>query len=536
VATYGIDLGTTNSCIASVDKASRPVLLKSALGEDTTPSVVFFEDPHRVVVGRQAKNSALLAPELVRELVKRDMGQDVRYEYHGRQFTPESVSALILRALAGAAQEQAGEAVTDVVITVPAYFGLREREATRKAGEIAGLNVLDVLPEPVAAALAYQSFTEDSGTRHLFVYDLGGGTFDTTVMRLEGNDVQVVCVDGNARLGGADWDQKIIDFLLQGFTGQYPQLDPGGDAQFMQDLATSAEELKKALSSVKSRRSNVRFDGSVVSLELTREHLEELTAELLEQTMEITGRTLALARDRGVERFDDVLLVGGMTSTPAIPRALKERFGLDARRQDPHLAVAKGAALFALTRKVRVSLQGGQDLRAVSEELGLDPESLTRISDIKVAGVVPRAFGLKVLDSEDPLVRIDPSRAREYITHLLTANTPLPADTGWHPFRTVSANQRQASLEVWEQAGAVASEELQHNNQIGQGELRDLPPQPAGTPFEVQFHMTETGMLQVHGREASSGSEVRFEVQIGGLDATATEQAKHQIEGIEVVG
>ena len=186
---------------------------------------------------------------------------------------------------------------------MPAYFGLQEREATRRAGQIAGLNVLDVLPEPVAAALSYQSIGEDTTTRHILVYDLGGGTFDTTVMRLEGNDVQVVCVDGNDRLGGADWDQKVMDFLLQGFTDQYPQLDPGGDEQFMQDLATSAEELKKALSAIQSRRHNMRFDGSVVSVELSRENIEELTAELLEQTMEITGKTIATARDRGVERL-----------------------------------------------------------------------------------------------------------------------------------------------------------------------------------------------------------------------------------------
>jgi len=532
MATYGIDLGTTNSCIARVDKTLRPVVLKSFQGEDTTPSVVYFESARRVVVGRQAKNSALLVPKLVREMVKRDMGQDVRYEYHGQYFTPESVSALILRALAIPAQEQTGEPVEDVVITVPAYFGLQEREATRRAGQIAGLNVLDVLPEPVAAALSYQSIGEDTTTRHILVYDLGGGTFDTTVMRLEGNDVQVVCVAGNDRLGGADWDQKVMDFLLQGFTDQYPQLDPGGDEQFMQDLATSAEELKKALSAIQSRRHNMRFDGSVVSVELSRENIEELTGELLEQTMEITGKTIATARDRGVEHYDDVLLVGGMTSSPVIARTLKERFGLDARRQDPNLAVAKGAALYALNRKVRVSPP--EDSQALSEELGV--ESLDRVRDITVAGVVPRAFGLKLTDDRDPVARIDPRRAREYIKHLLTANTPLPADTGWHSFQTVAPNQRRALLEVWEQAGAVASEELQHNKPIGQGLLSDLPPQPTGTSFEVQFHMTETGTIQVHGREASSGSEVRFEVQIGGLDAAAVDEARRQIAEIEVTG
>jgi molecular chaperone DnaK len=543
MATYGIDLGTTNSCIAKVDGSLRPVVLRSAQGEDTTPSVVYFDSPEHVVVGRQAKNAAVLVPGLVREMVKRDIGRNTHYTYHDQDYTPESVSALILRELARAAQEQTGEVVEDVVITVPAYFGVLEREATRKAGQIAGLKVLDVLPEPVAAALAYQSLGEEAGLRHIFVYDLGGGTFDTTVMRLDGDDVRVVCVGGNHRLGGADWDQKIIDFLLQGFTDQYPQLDPAGDEQFMQDLATSAEELKKALSATLARKHNVRFDGSVVQLELTREHLEELTAELLDQTMEITEKTIATAREKGVDHFDDVLLVGGMTTSPVIARRLKERFGLDARRQDPHLAVAKGAALYALMRKVRVSLPdagtsqpAAPDIQAVSSEMGIPPEGVTRIIKINVASVVPRAFGLKVTDPRDPLFKIDPARAREYITHLLTANTSLPADTGWQTFRTVTENQREVSLEVWEQAGAVASEELQHNTLIGHGVLSDLPLRPAGAPFEVVFHMTETGTLQVHGREANSGSEVRFEVEIGGLDKPATDEAADRIQGLEVDG
>src|SRR4029077_5142861 len=218
MATYGIDLGTTYSCIAYVDTTGRPVVLKSAVGEDTTPSVVFFESPDNVVVGRQAKDSALLAPHLVVELIKRQMGEDVRYTFHGQEHTPESVSALILRELARAAQAQTGDEVRDVVITVPAYFGVLEREATRKAGQIAGLNVLDVLAEPVAAALDYQALSDSSEVRHIFVYDLGGGTFDTTVIRLDGHDIQVVCTDGDHRLGGARWENKSVQIPLERFS------------------------------------------------------------------------------------------------------------------------------------------------------------------------------------------------------------------------------------------------------------------------------------------------------------------------------
>jgi molecular chaperone DnaK (HSP70) len=542
MATYGIDLGTTYSCIAYVDASGRPVVLKSAVGEDTTPSVVYFESPENVVVGRQAKDSAVLFPHLVIELIKRQMGDGARYSFHGQAHTPESLSALILRELARAAGEQTGEEVRDVVITVPAYFGLLEREATRKAGQIAGLNVLDILAEPVAAALNYQVLADEPGVRHIFIFDLGGGTFDTTVIRIDGNDVEVICTDGNHHLGGADWDAAIIEFLLSGFTGQYPQLDPGGDEEFMQDLATSAEQLKKTLSATQARKHNVRFDGSVAQLELTREKLTELTSELLERTMEITERTLATARAKGVEHFDDVLLVGGMTIMPVIARTLKERFGLDARQQDPHLAVAKGAALFALMKKVKVSMPGGDgeatgaSAQEVADQLGISREQVETMAARHVATVVPRAFGIKVVDQSDPLYRTDPMRAGSRVSHLLTANTPLPAGTGPQVFCTTVDNQRSVKLEVWEQAGSVASAELGHNTRIGEGVLSDLPPRPAHSPFDVEFHMTETGLLQVHGHEAGSGREVRFEIQIGGLDETEVQQATDAVARYEVSG
>jgi molecular chaperone DnaK (HSP70) len=494
VAVYGIDLGFTHSGIAYADERGHLVVLKSAYGENKTPSAVYFESPDNVIVGREAKDSAVLFPDLVAELVKRQIGQDVHYTFHGQDYTPESITALILRELARAAGDQTGETVEDVVITVPAYFGMLEREATSRAGRIAGLNVLDVLAEPVAAALGYQVLAEDAGVRHLFVYDLGGGTFDTTVIRIDGQDIQVVCTDGDYRLGGADWDNKIIEFLLEGLTEANPGLapDPGGDDQFMQDLVIAAEQLKKALSTAMTRKYNVRFGGAVAQLELTRERLESLTAELLERTMDITERTIATAKLKGIKELDDVLLVGGMTEMPVIARTLQDRFGLAPRLQDPHLAVVKGAAISAL----------GKTAPRASHP----------------ATVLPRAVGLKVVDSADPAFKIDPSRARTYISHLLTANTPLPADSTPIIFSTIVDNQREIRLEVWEQAGSISSEELEHNTQVGDAVCTDLPPRPAGTPFEIVFHMTETGLLNAHCREVGSGHEVRCEIQIRGLD------------------
>jgi molecular chaperone DnaK len=538
MTTYGIDLGTTQSCIARIDKSGRPVVLKSADGHDTTPSVVYFDSPENVVVGQQAKDMALLAPHMVSELIKRQMGSDAHYSFYGQDHTPESISALILRELARAAG-QAGEEVHDVVITVPAYFGLLERDATRKAGKIAGLNVLDVLAEPVAAALNYQALGEDGGQRHIFVFDLGGGTFDTTVIRIDGEDVHVVCTDGDHHLGGADWDSKVSDFLLRSFTEQYPQLDPGSDEQFLQELASSAEQLKMALSATTARRHNLRFDGSVAQVELTRERFEELTSELLERTMEITKRTIATARGKGVENYDDVLLVGGMTIMPTIARTLRERFGFEARQQDPHLAVAKGAAMFALLTKLKVSMPDDDDPAAAEQaakEIGVTEQEARRLIEKKVTTVVPRAFGLKVTDQKDPLFKIDPSRAREYISHLLTANTTLPAETAPRTFETVADNQRAVQLEVWEQAGAIASEDRSHNTRIGQGRLEELPPRPAGAPFLVVFQMTETGLLTVHAWEESSNREIRFTLEIGNLNETQVQEATEVVARYEVNG
>lgn len=277
---FGIDLGTTHSVIAHLDDAGRPVVVKSEIGEDTTPSVVYFEARDRVLVGGAAKNSAVLAPHFVAQLVKRDMGKpDVSYPFHGKTYTPEAVSSLILRELIRAVEKNVQRAVREAVITVPAYFAVAERAATRRAGEIAGLTVLEVIDEPIAAALHYQALHQQAEPRCLLVCDLGGGTYDTTVILVRDKEVRVVCTDGDARLGGADWDMRVRYHLLDRFHEQQPRLDPTADETFMQDLAISAEQLKKQLSKVVTRRTDLRFAGAVARIELTRQQLEELTAD-----------------------------------------------------------------------------------------------------------------------------------------------------------------------------------------------------------------------------------------------------------------
>ena len=431
--TFGIDLGTTHSYIAHIDDKGKPVIIKSALGDDDTPSVVYFESSQNVIVGRAAKNAALLAPDLVAQLVKRDMGRKTEYKFHGERHTPETVSALILRELARAAAEHTGQVVRDVVITVPAYFAVAEREATRQAGQIAGLNVLDVVAEPVAAALHYRSTPSGSGTgvRHILVYDLGGGTFDTTVIRLDGEETTVVCTDGDDRLGGADWDQAISDYLISQFEAQHPGRKARDDAQFRQDLLIAAEQLKKDLSQARSRRYVMRFGGAVAQVELARDRMEELTADLLERTVEVTKRTIATALARGVAHLDDVLLVGGMTRSAAVPRILKDRLGLEARHHEPDLAVAKGAALFALRCAARRDHGQPGDLADVAAKTGLTVSEVEKMADMRVATVVPRG---------SPPIRPGPGRSSCTCCLLTRGSRPTPGLIPSSPPSTISGS------------------------------------------------------------------------------------------------
>lgn len=537
--TFGIDLGTTHSYIAHIGDAGKPVIIKSALGDDDTPSVVYFETARNVIVGRAAKNAALLAPGLVVQLVKRDMGREKEYLFHGERHTPESISALILRELARTAEEHTGQPVRDVVITVPAYFAVAEREATRRAGQIAGLNVLDVLAEPVAAALNYQ-LTDDGShaeARHILVCDLGGGTFDTTVIRLDGGDTTVVCTDGSDRIGGADWDTAISDYLISQFEAQHPGSKPRDDPQFMQDVLISAEQLKKDLSQVRSRRQVMRFGGAVARAEFTRDQMDELTTGLLERIVEVTRRTIATARARGVNQLDNVLLVGGMTRTPAVARILKDRLGLETRPHEPDLAVAKGAALFALMRSARREDGQPGDIAGVAAQTGLTVAEVEKIASKRVATVVPRGFGVKGIDGRDPLAVTDPAAARQIVIHLLRANTPLPADTGPYTFHTAIDNQRMVNIEVWEQIGPLESEDPAENRRIGEGLLKQLPARlPARTPIEVTFLMSETGVLSVHATGPGSGTELRFDLQIGDLDQAEVEKARESVARYQVSG
>lgn len=572
MATFGIDLGTTYSCIAYIDKWGQATLIKNSFDEFTTPSVVYFETADNVLVGKDAKGFAKICPDLVVSLIKREMGRELDFTMHGRIHTPETVSALILRELARYASEQTGQTVQDVVITVPAYFGEAEKQATRNAGRIAGLNVLSLVPEPVAAALHYDAL-RSGRERTILVFDLGGGTFDTTVIRLTDDAMTVVCTDGDHQLGGADWDKRVADFLQDDFDRRHPGSGAGDSEEFGQELLIVAEDMKKSLSSVQTRRCTTGFGGHTSQVALTRDELEELGRELLERAMEITERTVRTARAAGIARFDEVLLVGGATRAPAVEAALRERFGFEPRRHDPDQAVAKGAALFALIESVKIILPAppgpevttagphhpaparrrdrlrepdpelepvaSRQLERVSRETGMPRHRLLDLATRTVTNVVPRAFGVKVLsharaDTRDEDIQ-DDGRVIS-IVHLLETNRPLPATPDTQRFYTAHPDQTSIEIEIWEQAGSVMSTSPADNAKIGDGVITGLPPLPEGSPIDVKFTMDERGLLRVEAVELRTWKNLTIELQIQGLTDAEVERSRTTVAGYAVSG
>lgn len=526
MAVHGIDLGTTYSCIAGVDDIGRPTVLRNQEDSDTTPSVVFFETPDNVVVGATAKDSAVVEPDLVVSRIKRDMGHEVTRTMHGRAYTPEEISAFVLRKLAEDARVATGEEVADVVITVPAYFGAAERDATRKAGRIAGLNVIDIVSEPIAAAITYGVLNPDQDCR-ILVYDLGGGTFDTTVISLRGGDIEVVCTDGDHELGGADWDDRLVEHMAERFRGEHPDVgDPLEDRQTEQQLRRDAEELKKTLTSRTRHVVRVMHEGRVTKVELTREELESLTRDLLDRTVEITRRTVATAAGKGVDGFDQLVLVGGSAKMPAVTEALRAEFGVTPRLQDPDLAVAKGAALYAFEETYRRLLSAGEGAKAeeMAVRAGLSGGQREQIAGRTIKTVASRAFGIRTTER---------TSRREYVTHLVHANDPLPADAT-QGFATLDDFQSHVAIEVMEQAGSVASEEPGDNTKIAEGDLRIPPGKPAGYPIEVTFALDASDLLHVTAREHETGERLELRVQIGGMSDEDVARSRNALARVQV--
>jgi molecular chaperone DnaK len=526
MAVYGIDLGTTHSCIARIGEVGRPTVLRNMEGTDTTPSVVYFESADNVVVGAPAKDTAVLSPELVVSLIKRDMGHEVTRELHGRDYSPEEISAFVLRKLVADAKATTGEQADDVVITVPAYFGAAERDATRKAGRIAGLNVIDIISEPIAAAITYGVLNPDQD-RTILVYDLGGGTFDTTVITLRGGDIGVVCTDGDHELGGADWDARVVEYLAERFTEEHPDVgDPLDDRHTEQQLRHDAEEAKKALSLRTQHVVRVMHEGRVAIVELTRDKFEEITKDLLDRTIEITGRTLATAAQKGVADYDDLVLVGGSTKMPAVPERLSSELSLNPKLQDPDLAVAKGAALYAFEEVYRQLLAKGEadQARDLASRAGLSESEQERIAARQIATVASRAFGV---------IALDPATGAEHVVHLVHANDSLPRG-GSREFGTIEEDQTIVKIIVVEQAGSSESIEVAHNSPIADGELKIPPGKPAGWPIEVAFSLDTSGLLHVTAVEKETAEALTLDVRVGGMSEDDVSKSRTDLAHVRV--
>jgi molecular chaperone DnaK len=547
---FGIDLGTTYSAVAYVNEAGQPSVCRNVDSLETTPSVVFFENKSNVVVGSVAKNSGITYPDRVVSLIKRQMGTEATFEFDGVNHTPESISALILKQLARDAAEHTNGEVSKVVITVPAYFGMLERAATKSAGKIAGLDVIGIVPEPVAAALHYEATTE-ADNKTILVYDLGGGTFDTTVIRVAKDEIVVVCTDGDDHLGGADWDARLRDLLLAKFRDQVsPGTDIEDDDEFMQSVAIVAEDTKKQLSKVESRPVPLRGAGAAARVDVSRAEFEAVTDDLLDKTIEIVKRTLVTLEEKSPgATIDDVLLVGGSTKMPAVARRLRADFGWEPKLHDPDLAVAKGAALYALGRVVHRELETARQqadsepdaqsrmdeaVDAVAAETGISTTILESLAAKETRNVLPKAFGVKLVDTTDPDWSSKPTQF--YIEHLVHANDTLPTGVRGLEASTVADGQREIQIELYEQSGVVAGPDLTENKALneGRGSITGLPALPAGSPVDIQLEVDKEGLLKLNATERSTGKDLEVKVRVSVLSAEQIDEATKIVSGITV--
>jgi molecular chaperone DnaK (HSP70) len=556
---YGIDLGTTYSVVGYIDETGRPTICRNSDGQDTTPSVVYFESPDNIVVGRVAKEAAGVNPDQVVSLIKREMGdRDWRRDFHGKEYTPPSVSALILSALARDAQAATGMPVANVVITVPAYFGLLEKNSTVQAGEIAGLKVIGIVPEPVAAALHYGVTGSADGTTFL-VYDLGGGTFDISLIRMTDTLVEVLAVGGNARLGGADWDERLYNHLLEQLIAQWGDDTVREDESELQELRNLTERTKKDLSKAESKKVIRRYSGTAATVIVTRQQFEEMTADLLEQTIGLTRQTLAEAEQLypGIgAQVSELLLVGGSSRMPAIADRLRKEFRWEPRLTDPDLAVAKGAALYATGQTVKFADReddtSGADnaepghgqptpvsdaaVSEVASRTGIDEDKIRAIAERTVINVLPKAIGIKLLDTTKPGWENAPESAY-YIEHLIDAQTQLPCDPGTLVACTISANQEAVQIEIWEQAGASPSPDLGANRRVDNAGYIDglaLFQLPAGSPINIEIRIDAEGIAHLLAVEPVSGMKLKMNVRISVLSAEQVEEAKVIHRGLSI--
>ena len=542
---YGIDLGTTYSAIAYVNDYNQAEIITNSDNERVTPSVIFFESPQNIIVGTTAKDSANTDADRVVDFVKRQIGTDWAFEFEGINYKPEELSSYILRRLVEDAKKTGDHDVRDVVITCPAYFGDAERNATRLAGELAGLNVLQILDEPAAAALNYG--LNNRGTRkNAIIYDLGGGTFDVSVVSIDQSEVKIVCTDGDHRLGGKNWDDAIVGFLVAEFQAQTGVDNILDDSETSYSLRSEAERAKRALTNREKHSVRVSHGGERVNVELTRERFEELTRDLLDRTIEFTRRTLELARSKGVDVVDEFLLVGGSTRMPMIAKRVTEEFatelGCEPQAFEVDEAVAKGAALFGQVQNIKVWLDQAatefgegktfDDLTEsererivdkVSVDAGLSQDYLLESAEVSISTVATKSYGIRVKKNGTPLVY-----------NLIERQTPTPV-VGEQVFRTEDADAELIEIRVFSNNIAQIDASLDESVEIGVVELELPPGLPARTPVRVSFNLSSEGKLEIFAVEESTGRNVKatFAAEVG-MNDKEIQEAKERSRDLTV--
>lgn len=470
----GIDLGTTNSCVA-VMEGGEAVVIANSEGARTTPSVVGLNNAGERLVGQVAKRQAVTNPANTVASVKRHMGTDHKVTMGDSSYTPQEISAMVLQKLKADAEAYLGETVSQAVITVPAYFSDSQRQATKDAGKIAGLEVLRIINEPTAAALAY-GVDKDSQDQKVLVFDLGGGTFDVSLMEIGDGIFEVLATSGNNRLGGDDFDQKIIDWLIKEFKAQ-SGIDLSQDKTAMQRLKEAAEKAKIELSGVMTSNINLPFitmdsngQPQHLDLNLSRAKFDELTSDLVEKTMEPSRQAL---QDAGISasEIDKVILVGGSTRIPAVQDAVKKLTGKDPFKGiNPDECVAIGAAI-----------QGGV---LVGE-----------VKDIVLLDVTPLSLGIETLGG--------------IMTKIVERNTTIPVSRS-QVFSTAMDNQTSTDINVLQGEREMAKD----NKALGRFTLMDIPPAPRGVPqIEVTFDIDANGIVNVSAKDKGTGKSNRITIQ-----------------------
>ena len=513
---YGIDLGTTFSCIAHIDEYGRPAIIPNAEGQYTTPSVVFLDGPNRVM-GMEAKNNAILYADQVVSQVKRHMGEpDWRFFYDGKDYTAEEISSYILRKVVSDGEMALGHPITDVVITCPAYFGINEREATAKAGEIAGLNVRSIINEPTAAAIQYG--LQDEADQVLLVYDLGGGTFDITMIDKKGDELQVIATGGDHHLGGTLWDNVVVNYLAEQWTSLTGSSeDPMNDLETMQHLLDRAEQAKISLSNPARDKVDVAamHAGQREKVTLTRETFDELTGHLLERTIAYTREMLEEAERKGYTEFDQILLVGGSTRMLQVAERLKVEFGSEPKSFEPDEAVAKGAAWYGqklvVGDMIKIIIESwgvaeteqapaemvGKAQQEAADRLGLSLPSVQQYETMSIRNVTSRSFGVIALDPD----------MKERVSNIIRVNDLVPTEAT-RRFGTVEANQENADIRIMESLVRDEQAEVSECDEIGKALLPLPPGLPANSPIEITFRLNEQGRLDATGRELAGGQSI----------------------------